>query len=372
MRPFRYTRATSVAEAVEAAMAGGADTRYLAGGTTIYDLMKLGVEAPAALIDITGIRELEQVSVSAAGLSLGALARMSDVAEHAAVRRDLPVLSEALWKAASQQIRNMATIGGNLLQRTRCAYFRFGAPFACNKRAPGSGCSAMDGMDRPLALLGTSRHCIANYPGDLAVALAALDAEVDVIGPAGRRSIPIESFFLEPGETPHIETSLAHGELITHVRIPRTGRGRASTYHKIRDRESYAFALTSAAVALEMDGASVGAAQDVDMLPLRNDGVVLAAHPPGKPGLRDIREQLGCGEQFGLGSLHTLSAVEFHQPHAVGAEGMAFHGEIAGWRGEQPNRVPQLTERGGIVAGERLDVVGEEGGDILVEGHVGS
>lgn len=261
MRPFRYTRATSVADAVEAAMAGGADTRYLAGGTTIYDLMKLGVEAPAALIDITGIRELEQVSVSAAGLSLGALARMSDVAEHAAVRRDVPVLSEALWKAASQQIRNMATIGGNLLQRTRCAYFRFGAPFACNKRAPGSGCSAMDGMDRPLALLGTSRHCIANYPGDLAVALAALDAEVDVIGPAGRRSVPIERFFLEPGETPHIETSLAHGELITHVRIPRTGRDRASTYHKIRDRESYAFALTSAAVALEMDGASVADAR---------------------------------------------------------------------------------------------------------------
>ncbi|MDV3456220.1 xanthine dehydrogenase family protein subunit M [Sphingomonas sp. HF-S4] len=257
MRPFRYTKARSLAEAVQAVAAGGPDTRYLAGGTTLYDMMKLGIEKPTALVDITGIGELEGIAVSRAEILLGALARMSDVAAHRTIMRDYPMLSESLGKAASQQLRNMATIGGNLLQRTRCAYFRFGEPFACNKRAPGSGCSAIDGIDRPLALLGTSGACIANYPGDFAVALVALDAQVDVLGPAGTRSISIERFFREPGDTPHIETALAAGELITRVRIPATRLGRASTFHKIRDRESYAFALTSAAVALELDGDTV-------------------------------------------------------------------------------------------------------------------
>jgi xanthine dehydrogenase YagS FAD-binding subunit len=159
-----------------------------------------------------------------------------------------------LWKAASQQLRNMATIGGNLLQRTRCAYFRFGEPFACNKRNPGSGCSALDGIDRGHALLGTSDACIAVYPGDLAVALAAFDAVVDVQGPKGQRTIPIADFHREPGTTPHIETTLDRSELIVRIRVPVSPLGRASTYHKIRDRESYAFALASAAVALRMDG----------------------------------------------------------------------------------------------------------------------
>jgi xanthine dehydrogenase YagS FAD-binding subunit len=257
MRPFSYTKATSLSEAVQTLSAGGPDTRYLAGGTTLYDLMKLGLERPAALIDITGIEELNGISVSASEISLGALARMSDVAARREIVRDYPVLSESLWKAASQQLRNMATIGGNLLQRTRCAYFRFGEPFACNKRKPGSGCSALGGLDRPLALLGTSSACIANYPGDFAVALAALDAEIDVIGVAGQRTIAIETFFREPGKTPHVENALAREELIIRVRIPAARLARASTYHKIRDRESYAFALTSAAVALDMDGNTV-------------------------------------------------------------------------------------------------------------------
>jgi xanthine dehydrogenase YagS FAD-binding subunit len=168
--------------------------------------------------------------------------------------RDYPALSESLWKAASQQLRNMASVGGNLLQRTRCAYFRFGEPFACNKRKPGSGCSAQEGLDRGHALLGGSESCIAVYPGDWAIALMAFDAQVDVVGPNSARTVPIDQFHREPGSTPHIETVLRPEELIVRIRVPTTKLGRASTYHKIRDRESYAFALTSAAVALRMEG----------------------------------------------------------------------------------------------------------------------
>jgi xanthine dehydrogenase YagS FAD-binding subunit len=165
-----------------------------------------------------------------------------------------PALSESLWRAASQQLRNMASVGGNLLQRTRCAYFRGGEPFACNKRNPGSGCAALDGLDRGHALLGGNDACIAVFPGDWPVALLAFDAVVDALGPRGRRTIPIEQFYREPKSTPHIETTLARDELVTRIRVPATPLGRASTYHKIRDRESYAFALASAAVALRMEG----------------------------------------------------------------------------------------------------------------------
>jgi xanthine dehydrogenase YagS FAD-binding subunit len=187
----------------------------------------------------------------------GALAKMSDVSADSRLVRDYPALSESLWRAASQQLRNMATVGGNLLQRTRCAYFRGGEPFACNKRKPGSGCAAQEGIDRGHALLGGSQSCIAVYPGDWAVALTAFHANVDVLGPAGERTLSVEELYLEPGMSPHIETRLMPNELILRIRVPTTRLGRASTYHKIRDRESYAFALASAAVAIAMEKETV-------------------------------------------------------------------------------------------------------------------
>ena len=258
MRPFAYSRPRTTADAVRAVSAGGASTRFLAGGTTLYDLMKLDVEAPARLVDITALPELSAVgTANPRELVFGALARMADVADDPVVKRDYPALSESLAKAASQQLRNMATLGGNLLQRTRCAYFRGGEPYACNKRAAGSGCAAIGGLDRGHAVLGGSEACIAVYPGDWAVALAAFDAVVDVTGPRGRRSIPLDAFHREPGNTPAVETSLARDELVLRIRVPKTPLGRASTYHKIRDRESYAFALASAAVALQMEGRTV-------------------------------------------------------------------------------------------------------------------
>jgi xanthine dehydrogenase YagS FAD-binding subunit len=206
-------------------------------------------------VDITGLEELTRFDTSGAReLTFGALARMIDVAEDTRLEQDYPALAESLGRAASQQLRNMATLGGNLLQRTRCAYFRGGEPFACNKRRPGSGCAAIEGLDRGHAVLGGSDSCIAVYPGDFAVALLAFDAEIDVLGPHGQRAMPVEALHRAPGDTPEIETVLEPGELILRVRVPATPLGRASTYHKIRDRESYAFALTSAAAAIRLDG----------------------------------------------------------------------------------------------------------------------
>lgn len=255
MHPFAYTRARTVTEAVRAFAAGGHGTRLLAGGTTLYDLMKLNVETPTRVIDISGLKELEGINTGGRSeIVFGALARMSDVAAHSQIVAEYPALSESLWRAASQQLRNMATLGGNLLQRTRCAYFRGGEPFACNKRKPGSGCAAQQGIDRGHALLGGSDACIAVYPGDLAIALVAFDAKMDVIGPGGRRTIAVEELHREPGATPNVENTLQPGELILRIRVPKTAMGRASTYLKIRDRESYAFALASAAVALDMNG----------------------------------------------------------------------------------------------------------------------
>jgi xanthine dehydrogenase YagS FAD-binding subunit len=249
---FTYTAPQSVADAVQAFAQAIAHTpRFLAGGTTLVDLMKLDVEVPGHVIDITGISELAFHDVSGSQeLVFGSLALMSDVADDPVVRTQYPALSESLWKAASQQLRNMATLGGNLLQRTRCAYFR-ATEYPCNKRVPGSGCSAIGGINRGHALLGVSDACIAAYPGDFAVALAAFDAVIEIVGPSGARSIPLIDFHLAPGTTPHLETVLASNELITRIRVPVTRAGKASTYQKIRDRESYAFALTSAAVALD-------------------------------------------------------------------------------------------------------------------------
>jgi xanthine dehydrogenase YagS FAD-binding subunit len=251
MRAFSYTRATSPEAAIASQAATGA--RILAGGTTLYDLMKLDVESPSHLVDVTRISGLSDIQIERDELVFGALTRMSDAAAHPAVLQRAPVLAESLSKAASQQLRNMATLGGNLLQRTRCAYFRNGPEYPCNKRTPGSGCAAIAGLDRGHALLGGSSSCIAVYPGDWAVALVALDATVDVLGPGGMRSVPVAELHRLPGETPHLETVLSPDEMILRIRVPVGQIGQTSTYHKIRDRESYAFALVSAAVALELD-----------------------------------------------------------------------------------------------------------------------
>jgi xanthine dehydrogenase YagS FAD-binding subunit len=258
MQPFTYTRAMTAVDAVRAVASGGPGARFLAGGTTLYDLMKLNVETPTQVIDVTELKELDGIDTGGhSELVFGALARMSDVASHPQIVAEYPALSESLWRAASEQIRNMATLGGNLLQRTRCAYFRGGEPFACNKRNPGNGCAAQEGIDRGHALLGGSDACIAVYPGDLAIALVAFDAKIDVLGPDGPRTIAVEELHREPGATPNVETTLKPGELILRIRVAKTVMGRASTYHKIRDRESYAFALASAAVALDTDGDTV-------------------------------------------------------------------------------------------------------------------
>lgn len=259
MRPFSYTRARTAAEAVQAFTNAGHAAHYIAGGTTLYDLMKLRVVQPARLIDIASLEGASLVDTRGERLWFGAGALMADVAEHEVVRRDYPVLAQSLSKAASQQLRNMATIGGNLLQRTRCLYFRNGAGevYPCNKRDPGTGCAAIGGLDRGQAVLGTSQACTAVSPGDWPVALTALDAAIEVLGPGGVRTIPIEDFYRLPEATPHIEFALAPSEIVTGISVPKTPAGRHSTYHKVRDRESYAFALASAAVALSMKGGRI-------------------------------------------------------------------------------------------------------------------
>ena len=268
MQPFSYQRPSSPADAVAAFAAAGAGAKYIAGGTSVYDLMKLNVERPAHLIDVTAISGLDRVETGGDRLRFGALALMSDVAADQVVARDYPLLAESLWKAASQQLRNMATVGGNLLQRTRCMYFRNGASgvstgnsYPCNKREPGSGCAAVGGIDRGQAVLGQSASCTAVSPGDWPVALVAMDAYAEVLSPSGARSILVADLYRLPGDTPHLEFTLASGELITAIVVPKSAAGRHSTYHKIRDRESYAFALASAAIALDMDGDRVRGAR---------------------------------------------------------------------------------------------------------------
>ena len=256
MRSFAYSVPSSVAEAVAAFGDAGPGAKFLAGGTTLYDLMKLGVERPQAVVDVSRLAELDYIDTSGTTeLVFGAGARMADVADDPVLRRDYPALSESLWRAASAQLRNMATVGGNLLQRTRCTYFRGGPAYPCNKRSPGSGCAARGGDDRGLAVLGTSDACIATSPGDWPVALLAFDASIDVAGPGGERTVPLADLYLEPGGTPQREHTLAPDELILRIRVPVTPAGRGSTFLKIRDRESYAFALASAAVGLTLSAA---------------------------------------------------------------------------------------------------------------------
>jgi xanthine dehydrogenase YagS FAD-binding subunit len=250
MKPFSYVEAATAAEAIRTVVsAPGA--AFFAGGTTLVDLMKLDVLAPDTLVDITQL-PLDTVEVDAAGAHIGANVRNSDLAWHLAIRERYPALSEALLAGASTQLRNMATTAGNLMQRTRCAYFR-DTSAACNKRAPGSGCDAMSGYNRGHAVLGTSDKCIATHPSDMGVALTILDATVRTLRPDGStRAIPFVDFYLLPGQTPERETPLERGELITHVDLPVLPAARRSHYLKVRDRASYEFALASAAVLLDV------------------------------------------------------------------------------------------------------------------------
>lgn len=269
MRPFTYTRADSTDAARAAILSNppfdgtpptSASGQFIAGGTVMLDLMKLDVMRPDILVDIGRVDDprMTEIAAGANGIRLGALVRMADAAEHPDIVRDYPVIADALKLAASQQIRNMASLGGNVLQRTRCSHFRDTSWTRCNKRNPGSGCAAIEGFNRLHAILGVSDACIASYPGDFAQALIALDASLDILGAdGGPRTLSFAELHREPGDTPHIETSLAPGDLIVAINVPAGPWTRRSAYVKVRDRESYEFAVASAAVALDMDGGSV-------------------------------------------------------------------------------------------------------------------
>ncbi|MEU6890317.1 xanthine dehydrogenase family protein subunit M [Streptomyces sp. NPDC046557] len=256
MKPFAYVRATGLQEAADA-YAAHPGSRYLAGGTNLVDLMKLGVEAPTALIDITRLPLAEITELPDGGLRVGAMVRNSDLAADPRVRTRYPLLSQALLAGASGQLRNVATTGGNLLQRTRCGYFQDPSK-PCNKREPGSGCGARDGIHRDHAVLGHSEHCIATNPSDMAVALAALDAEVELYGgPDATRTVAAGEFHRLPGDHPEQDTVVRPGEIITGVSLPAAAPGAVSLYRKARERASYAFALASVAVVLELDDGRV-------------------------------------------------------------------------------------------------------------------
>ena len=256
MRPVSYSRATDVADAI-AAVSANPDSTFLAGGTTEVDLLRLNVVRPRLLVDINPLPLNQIEDLPDGGLRIGALARMSDVAKAPGVVERFPMIAQALVFGASPQLRDMASMGGNMLQRVRCSYFR-DTRSACNKREPGSGCAALEGINRGHAILGTSEHCIATHPSDVAVALVALDAVVHTQGPSGERAIPIDDFFLLPGDTPHIEHPLEQGELVVAIEVPAVPVARTSLYLKVRDRESYEFALASVAVALRVDDGAIG------------------------------------------------------------------------------------------------------------------
>jgi xanthine dehydrogenase YagS FAD-binding subunit len=256
MYPFSYTKVSDAPAAIAAGRQGG---RYIAGGTTLVDLMRETVERPGTLVDISAL-PLRDITTANGGLRIGALVRMADAAADPKVRTTYPVIAQALELSASAQLRNMATIGGNIMQRTRCTYFR-DVTANCNKRTPGSGCAALQGFNRTHAILGTSDQCVATHPSDAAVAFAALEATVLLLGPDGHRDIPFADFLLQPGSTPDREQALRPGELITAVEIPAHPRPLRSGYLKVRDRQSYEFALTSAAVALHIQGGVIRAAK---------------------------------------------------------------------------------------------------------------
>jgi len=250
MHNFTYEQPQSIEKAA------GSSGRFIAGGTTLVDLMKLGVETPPVLVDVTALPLAQVETLPTGALLIGAMVRNSDLAHHPVVLEQYPVLSQALLSGASPQLRNMATTGGNLLQRTRCPYFRDPTSGGCNKRNPGSGCAAIDGHHRMMAILGTSEHCIATHPSDMCVAMMALEAVIHIEGAKGKRTIAIGDFYKLPSDTPHIENALESGDLITHVELP-PASGTKQAYLKLRDRASYEFALASAAVVVRIDGGHI-------------------------------------------------------------------------------------------------------------------
>jgi xanthine dehydrogenase YagS FAD-binding subunit len=283
--PFRYTKAADESAALRSAAAG---SRYIAGGTTLVDLMRETVERPDSLVDINAL-PYRSIDVQPGKITIGSLVRMADAAAHPVVRQQLPVVSQALELSASAQLRNMASIGGNLLQRTRCLYFRdVGA--ACNRRSPGAGCSAIGGRNRTHAILGSSQHCVATHPSDLAVALVALDAVVVARDSSGERRFPISGLFRQPGDSPQRENNLRPSELIAAVEVPVRRESRRSGYLKVRDRESYEFALASAAVALDIGAGIIRGARvavgGVGTVPWRLPAVEAAL--TGRPAAADV------------------------------------------------------------------------------------
>ena len=261
MRPFKYTRASDAAGAARA-VAANPRAKFLAGGTNILDLMKEDVERPTELVDLTRLK-LSDIKAAGGGVSIGALAKNTDTANHPLIRRDYPLLTQAIVAGASGQLRNMATNGGNLMQRTRCQYF-YDTAMPCNKREPGTGCGALEGLNRIHAVFGWSEKCVATYPGDMANALYALDAVVRVRGAQGReRTIPVTEFHRLPGDTPERDNNLQHGELITAIELPKSSFAKNYYYLKVRDRASYAFALVAVAAALELDGGKIKQARVV-------------------------------------------------------------------------------------------------------------
>jgi xanthine dehydrogenase YagS FAD-binding subunit len=312
MKPFAYTRATNQQAAIQAIMQPNA--KFIAGGTNLLDLMKEHVEQPSRLIDINRL-ELTQIVERHDGLRLGALAKNSDTANHRLVRERYPLVTQAILAGASAQLRNAATNGGNLMQRTRCYYF-YDTVMPCNKREPGSGCGALEGFSRIHAIFGTSPQCIATHPSDMCVALAALDATVQVEGPQGPRSIPFAEFHRLPGETPHIDTKLRRDELITAIDLPATASVFADHFYylKVRDRASYAFALVSVAAALDIRNGVIEEAR------VAMGGV---AH---KPWRATKAEAALKGQRAEENSFR--SAAEAEMQHAVGTEHNRFKIEL--------------------------------------------
>jgi CO/xanthine dehydrogenase FAD-binding subunit len=314
MRPFAYTRAADVAEAV-ALVSGDPDAAYLAGGTTQVDLMlKDGIVEPERLVDITRL-PLRGIERRDASLRVGSLTTMEELAADATVAERLPLVREALLLSASVQLRNMATIGGNLLQRTRCRYFRDPAVAACNKRTPGSGCAAVTGAARMHAILGASEHCIALHASDLCVALVALDAAVHIQGPTATRRVALTEFYVLPGERPDVENVLGRGELITALEIPLPPPGTRSAYVKVRDRASYEFALTSVAAALRMAGGVIVDAKlavgGVGTIPwrARSAEAVLRGAPPDP-------DRFAAAASAAIAKPFTVAGTEFKVPLA--------------------------------------------------------
>src|SRR2546428_2936069 len=304
MHPFALSRADDPTKAI-AAHAQDPQLAFIAGGTDLIGLMKDRAQLPERLLDINGLPDMARIeALPDGGLRIGALARMSDVAAHPDVRRGFPVISEGLLFAASGQLRNMASMGGNIMQRTRCAYFRDDDDAPCNKRRPGSGCSAVHGINRNHAIFGWSEACVATHPSDVAVALAALDATVVVRGPAGERVIPFTDFHRLPGDTPERDNVLGRGDLIVSIEVPACAEGRASHYLKVRDRQSYEFALVSAAAAVEVDDGRIPSGR------LAPGGV---AHKPWR--LRAAETALRGASLGDIEGLRTANAGSFHEAH---------------------------------------------------------